>query len=248
MKNNWFTYLLIILFSVFLAEVKANELFEKANIAYQNEKFEEAHFLYDSLLKSGLSSAELHYNIANTLFKIDRLGEAILHYEKTLKLNPAFEDASFNLKVVRSRLNFKQPTEILNRSFASTLLARTPDYWAWAAVFMFVIMAVLYVLFLLSTNLKMRKLNLNTSVIALCLGIICMGFAFWQNKETDSSLAVVTNTEIEVYSEPNENAKTLFLLEEGATVKITENHESFIEIQFDAEKKGWVKTDEIQPV
>jgi tetratricopeptide (TPR) repeat protein len=248
MRNNWFTYLLSIAFSVFLTHGKSNELFEKANNAYQNENFEEAYMLYDSLFKKGLSSTELHYNTANALFRLDRLGAAILHYEKALKLDPAFEDASFNLKVARSRLSFKQPTEILNRSFAATLLTRTPDYWAWAAVFMFVIMAVFYVLFLLSTNLRMRKLNLNTGIAALGFGIVCMAFAFWQNKETASSLAVVTEREVEVYSEPNENAKTLFLLEKGATVKITETRDSFLEIQFDTEKKGWVKTEEIQPV
>lgn len=240
--------MLSLVFTLYLTIGKSNEIFELANKAYQNENFEEAHLLYDSLLISGLSSVELHYNTANALFRLNRLGEAILHYEKTLKLNPAFEDASFNLKVARSRLGFKQPTEILSRSFASTFLTRTPDYWAWAAVFMFAIMVVLYFLFLISSNLRMRRLNLNTSITAFCFGIICIAFAFWQNKETTSSLAVVTLQEIEVYSEPNENSKTLFLLEEGATVKITETRESFIEIQFDTEKKGWVKTEEIHPV
>lgn len=247
MLNNWisYTYLVICLFLPISAN--SQSLFDQANQAYVDEAYEKACSLYDSILSQGLSSAEVHYNLANVAFRLDKYGKAILHYEKAIKLNPAMDDAQFNLKIVRSKLPFKQ-SDIIDKGFASTVLARTSDYWAWVTVLLFFFAALFFALYLFSKTIRLRKLILSTILISMTLGAFCLLIAFWQHTNTHITRGVITNPVINVLLEPRDNAKTSFVLEEGATVKINETRNGYVEIQFDREKKGWIKESDVEKV
>jgi tetratricopeptide (TPR) repeat protein len=231
---------LIIALLLGCAYLPASASFDKANSLYEQEDFEGAYKIYDSIVKTGFTSAELHYNLASAAYRLDKKGEAVLHYEKALKLNPAFTDAAFNLKIVRSQLAFKQPDDYLDKSFASAVLMRSPDYWAYAGIFMLVLMSLFYVLFLYSSSTQLKRLTLNTLLVCGALAVVTFALALWQNNSNKTTRGVILEASASVLSEPSPNAKTLFILEEGATVLITDTQNDFLEVSFDHEKKGWI--------
>ena len=58
--------------------------------------------MYEKIKQLGYESEELYYNLGNAYFKSKQLGNAILHYEKALRLAPNNKDIQFNLKLVNS--------------------------------------------------------------------------------------------------------------------------------------------------
>ena len=78
--------------------------FTKANILYSESKFEEALKLYLDLEISKLESSSLFYNIANTYFRLSKIGSAIQYYKKALRLNPLDGDIKSNLDFAREAI------------------------------------------------------------------------------------------------------------------------------------------------
>lgn len=84
-----------------------DDSFAAANQDYVQGKYARAQQSYRALLIHGLPSPAIHYNLANTLVKMHRLGEAVGHYKQALRLNPPTElrsDVTSNLAAVRSQL------------------------------------------------------------------------------------------------------------------------------------------------
>ncbi len=84
--------------------------FNIGDVQYKKRNFEEAMTSYEKALSSEdiLLQAQSYYNIGNTLYKMGKLPESILSYKKALELNPADEDAKYNLEYVRAKLKDNQ--------------------------------------------------------------------------------------------------------------------------------------------
>ena len=74
--------------------------------------------VYENILKEGFSSGELYYNLANSYFKNEQLGKAILNYERAKWFLPRDNDLEFNYQHARSLIKgtFEySPTSLINR-------------------------------------------------------------------------------------------------------------------------------------
>src|SRR5207248_5283530 len=78
-----------------------NPAFAKANEAYSAGHFQEAVEGYQSLVNSGLWSANLFYELGNAWFRLGDYGEAILNYERALALDPHHPESDANLRIAR---------------------------------------------------------------------------------------------------------------------------------------------------
>ena len=78
-------------------EQTAEQLWNKANTAYINGDFHAAADTYEELLSRGVSSMKLYYNLGNAYFKDDRIGKAILYYNRALRLAPGNDDIRYCL-------------------------------------------------------------------------------------------------------------------------------------------------------
>ena len=64
---------------------------KRAEELYANKQYTEAADVYAEMFQYG-ESAALYYNYANTLYKSNQIGLAILNYERALRLDPTNED------------------------------------------------------------------------------------------------------------------------------------------------------------
>jgi hypothetical protein len=80
------------------------ETFDQACHAYEQGNWDQAAEGFRGLLRYGVADPRLEYNLANCEYKRGRLGEAILHYERARRLDPADPDIAANLALARSRI------------------------------------------------------------------------------------------------------------------------------------------------
>src|SRR4051812_19492543 len=67
------------------ATQRATHAFQLGNGAYEKNDYAKAADLYREALDEGVVNARLFYNYANSLFRLNQLGPAILYYEKAHK-------------------------------------------------------------------------------------------------------------------------------------------------------------------
>jgi len=74
---------------------------------YKKRKYEEALQAYQKALQKSDDAqlqSQSHYNIGNTYFRLNKWQESLLSYQEALKLNPADQDAKYNLEYVRAKV------------------------------------------------------------------------------------------------------------------------------------------------
>ncbi len=76
--NILFSILLLLISTIGFA---STDLQAKAEKAYSNKDYKQAITCYESILKEGLSSYKLYYNLGNAYYKNNELGKAIYNYE-----------------------------------------------------------------------------------------------------------------------------------------------------------------------
>ncbi len=76
-----------------------HQAWEQAVEAYGQKDYELAQKQWQALVDQGFESPDLYYNLANSYFRLEDIGRAILYYEKALLLAPRNEDIIQNLKI-----------------------------------------------------------------------------------------------------------------------------------------------------
>jgi tetratricopeptide (TPR) repeat protein len=83
------------------SQTAAAGLYAEGNAFYRQNEFATARERYMAAVESGVRDARLFYNLGNACFKSDRLGEAVLWYERAQRLEPRDPDILANLRFVR---------------------------------------------------------------------------------------------------------------------------------------------------
>ena len=91
------------------AKTTARAAWDEGIAAYERKEYAKAVEAFESIASLGEVSDDLYYNLANAYFKLGQqpdavrhfadgeLGRAVLNYHRALRLNPAMEDARYNL-------------------------------------------------------------------------------------------------------------------------------------------------------
>ena len=89
-----------------VAPADAQRSWRAGGEAFGRGQFAQAVELYLRAMgeQGGRSSADGHYNLATAYYRLGRMGEAILHFEKALKRSPRMDDAKHNLAIARRTL------------------------------------------------------------------------------------------------------------------------------------------------
>jgi len=91
--------------------------FNIGDALYKKRKYEEALQAYQKTLQKSDDAqlqSQSHYNLGNTYFRLNKWQESLLSYQEALKLNPADQDAKYNLEYVRAKIKEnaqKQPQD-----------------------------------------------------------------------------------------------------------------------------------------
>ena len=249
LKKN-FLIVLIFISYVCKGNDDAYHQFEKGNSFYASKEFDSALIAYKTVLQSKMISKELYLNLGNTFFKLDSIPQAILFFEKGIKLAPGDPDLSYNLQYCNKLIKDKNPIKksVLLNELIFSFLGKSPNYWAYSSVILLGLVCVMFAFFRLSIDSKWKKINFYSAIIVLILfGITVLLSSISKSKIKETKYGIVIKNSIKVRTEPSENASTAFLLHEGSKAKVTAEINEWIEISFN-EKKGWIRTNALERI
>ena len=106
-----------------------DSLYNSAIGKYEQGLYGEALGEFREILKRGVESPLLYYNMGNAAYRSNNLGYAILYYEKALKMDPGFEDAENNLRFVSQFRSdrFEQVPEPFLRKWIRAAVSYFPE-------------------------------------------------------------------------------------------------------------------------
>jgi hypothetical protein len=227
------------------------EIFERGNRAYDNERFDEAAEAYLTLLRYQIQDPRLEYNLGNAEFRRGRLGQAILHYERALRMDPTDPDIVANLRFARAqRLDrVPDPERPAVIDWIVTVQDRLgPDRQAWLAV-----VAVWLVCMQLAWGLSApgrwgaRHGWILAGLILVALLVGASWFATYDRLEGRST-AIVVQPVVEVLAGPGENNATLATVHEGLDVEVWGEREEWIQVRMPNGVSGWVRRGTVEVV
>lgn len=249
------TISLLFLSSLFALAQEGTDVFEQANAAYAEQRYDQAADLYQSLVDKGLASVELYYNLGNCYYKLDDIGSSVLYYEKALKLEPGYEDAAFNLKL--ANLKVADRVEPLREAFVfrminAALLTFSSDGWAkLCLIFLWIAFAVGGV-FLYVNVIAAKRVLFVFGVLLLLLAIITGFISLRQMSEEKANkegIIMVMNTYVK--SAPEPGSMDLFILREGVKVRLQEQSGEWQQVKIvdeEGDKVGWIKANDVAPI
>ena len=251
MKKTLYTLLvLLVSLSAFAQQTTVASLWNNAVEAYSAGKYDEAAEAYLSIEKSGQVSPELFYNLGNTYYRANKIGKAVLYYERALKLDPSNKDAQNNLQLARLKTLDKidaVPEFVLLTWIKNIRSAISSDGWAVLSLLLLAVALMLMLLYLFSRRSRIRKLFFILSLV--CFFVTAVSFLFslaLASNARESSSAVVTETLGSVKSAPQTGGNSIFILHEGTKVKILENVGEWYKIEIEDGRQGWIKANDVE--
>ena len=251
MKRIMIIFGILTVSAAWLSAQDADSLWNQAVKDYTEENYQEALAGFTALEADGYVSGELYYNIGNCYYKLGNcLGQSILYYERALKLDPSYEDAQVNLAIAREytldRIDEVPEFILLTwiKAFRDTV---SSDAWAWIALALFLVTAVMVLLFRFGGSPALRKTAFALAVAALLMTIISAVFAFnlRSGLESDGE-AVVTVPVSSVKSSPGSADQSLFILHEGTKVSVVDRLGEWYRIELSDGRQGWLETEDVE--
>ena len=223
--------LIMALWGVVPCLAQSSEAYEnwlvEGNAAYNEGNYDQALTLYGQIEEAGVESAALYYNMGNTYYKTKSFPMAILYYEKALKLDPGNEDIRVNLEIanmaVVDKINII-PQSFLARWWNSLKASFSADGWAWISLTVFGLLLLCLFIFLMSRHTGLRKAGFFVGLLMVVCLVFSVLFAFDQYRDMKhQDEAIVMSPTVTVKSAPSENGVNLFVLHEGAKVRIMDS-------------------------
>ena len=224
--------------------------FENANSAYNAGQYENAVMLYKEILESGRHSAELYFNLANSYYRLNQVGESIFYFEKAKQLNPTDEDINVNSNFAQNMAI--DAVEVLPKSQITKLREKTIDLFSQDGWAFFIILLAWFLVFFWGLYLwnKVPVIKRTFFIFSLVLGLLLMGSlsiaVIKSSKTADTTYGILFNKKIEVWAEPNSRAEVLFLLHQGTKVQMLDQLEEWRKIRIANGSEGWIKNGRVR--
>ena len=230
-----------------------DSLWNAANQAYAEGRWDDAVDGYEMIAGASLESAALWCNLGDAYYRTNNISKAILCYERALKVDPSYEDARFNLDFLNAQIQDRiDPVPELILKTWMRKISHTLDSDAWAICFLllFALTLAMVLMFILSPSLAGRRFGFFSAVVSLLLAVAALSFSLWQKNEyMKADAAIVMRPVSSVKSSPSyDSAKDLFVLHEGTKVKVIDSVGSWNNIELADGRQGWIPSSDIEKI
>ena len=231
--------------SAFGKALDPEDAFSKANSLYRAEKYDQAASEYEGIVRGGLASGNLYYNLGNCYLKKGEVGRAILNYERSRSFMPRDSALLANHRYATSLMKQRdmkpRTPPVVQRLNTNLTTGET------ITVF-FLIYFAFALFFVLSLFVKRLWILLRIIAMALCaLTIFAIVPLASKIIETDRS-AIVVGSITDAKLEPLDDATTNFPLYEGMKVNLLKERKLWQKVKRPDGKVGWVKAGTVERI
>ena len=223
--------------------VQGEDKFDLGNEAYAEGKYDEALFFYKGAIKQKGYSASLLYNMANAYYQKKDVGQAILHYERALYLDPGNTDIQANLSLARKDFGLiAEPVPDWQRFFNMLNL----NWWVMIASGAFGVFSLIYLLRGIRPGiLKGAPARILTTFCLLCFMAGGTGVAM---QYRNINRGVVIRDNVRLLVSPFDSASSSASIKDGKIVRIAKTYKDYLLVEGPNGKSGWIKRSAVESV
>lgn len=257
--KNYIIALLSILLSI---QTFSMTIGQQADSAYNAENYNLAISLYKQSIKDEGKSSDIYYNLGNACYRADKLGDAVINYERALRLNPTNNDARENLDFVKSRIQDKpeDDTAFLVALHQSVVKGMTANTWAWVAFFVFVLLMAAVALYIFATRVNLRKTGFFAGLVLLALFLYFLFVSYDASKMAtthDDAVVIVPSTQLtSVPRAAKTSSDKVVTIHEGTKVEIIDSVATpddpvspmWYNVKINNNTKAWLRSADVERI
>jgi len=216
--------------------------------AYENKQYDQAIALYEGILKDGVESAPLYFNLGDAYFKNGDLGRAVLNFYRARRLDPSDPDINHNLEFAQKFSSVQMEGVELNP--VGTFLTGIVDSYrlntmAWiSSLFFIVTLALLALRFGLGYRNSAIRSGLT---VALILLVITAGLTSYKYRvDYLVKRAVIVADDAKVRSGPTDQSDLELTGAPGLIVEVLSENSGYYNVLFENKRRGWIAKDQVE--
>jgi tetratricopeptide (TPR) repeat protein len=225
---------------------------QQAGELYRNAEFNKAIEIYEEIRNKGYEGTSLYFNLANSYYRIGKLGYAILNYERALRISPTDEDVKHNLVFAKlSTIDRIQPLPafFLFEWWEALLASLSANGWTYLVFLFYLILIFLFIFYFFAKTISQQKSVLFSGLGALIiLAISVLLLIVKINREQTHINAVVVEQSITVKTSPDSESTDAFVIHEGLVVKLEDKLDEWVKVKLVDGKVGWVDSDTLEKI
>ena len=216
--------------------------FDTANRFYESGKFSEALQAYEDLVKAGLDSPALFFNLGNAAFRSGQLGKSIAAFRESERRNPRDSDLRANLDFARR--SFTDNTTPPPRKWLDWNRRLTLNEWSIVTSALMWIWVLVNIGFQFKPELKMKWGGFSKlTLVCLIFTAASSGLAYHISRP--GTEGVIATTTAAVRYGPFSESQSNISLRDGCEVLVIDTKEDWIQIRDGANRTGWLPKEQI---
>jgi len=222
--------------------VPYNTWWQKGNQYYQQKQYDSAVYYYEQIAALKPLNAEVYYNLGTSYYRLNKIGPAVLNFERALHINPNYKEASENLILTQSRISNRvvSGSDIFFVKWWQSLTdAKKATPWAVVCfvIFLLVIIGLLY-----------KRLDKNQSwVRPQLIGLLSFAWVVFlllsfiaSQKASGSNDAVIMQNDAPLMNN-EQKGKPQSLVPEGTKVELINEKAGWVEVRLPDGRSGWMQ-------
>lgn len=263
MKNFILTLVIsIICLSPLHGKAQGNQLIQQADSAYNADDFRQAADMYLGVIQQYGPSTKLYFNLGNSYYRLGEMGNAIIAYERALRLDPSDKDVHYNLDFVNARIT-DRPGErgtFLGNAIDTISTSANSNVWAWIAFACFTLTLAGLLAYLFSRVVTVRKFGFFGGIVTLLGCCICLFLSYRSAKIVTADNEAVITVPSTILSTtprvPQDRSQEAMLLHEGTKVTILDSVRSttdsinslWYDVEIDNAHRAWINAAAVQKI
>lgn len=213
------------------------DLFQQANVLAAEGAYAEAIPLYQTALEQ-LSTANLHYNLGNAFYQTTNWGQARLHWEKTLAIDPRNASARHNL----DRLLQEQDLQPIPAKFSGFIQLLSLTQWTWLGGLTF------WGLVIVILRIRWKNPRVLYPVGILCALLALVSLTAVLLTRPDFADAIILSEKNSLHVAPISNSPLTTKLRAGQWVHIQETHGEYVRIRLSDGQDGFLPSSQLAAI
>lgn len=235
--------LLILLSQVALAKGEVyTAWWQQANKHYQQKNYDSAAHYYAQIAKLEPRNADVYYNLGNTYYRLNDVGNAVLNYEKALHIQPSHRQAADNLYLAQNRISNRiqqMPEIFFVRWWKSMTQQGLANTYAIVAILLFLAVLGYHIASRLGKVTFTIPTQATVAAIALIAVLVTLGIVAG-GRMANSGMAVIMTEGTPMMAQPK-FGQSVSLIPEGTTVELKGSSADWYEITLPDGRSGWVQ-------
>ncbi len=251
-NKNLYIFLIISILCTSILQTQASNA--EAENAYNRKQYDKAAELFEQQVahhkQQGKQAAMLYYNLGNAYYRSGKIANAVLNYERALRLDPSNNLIRNNIAFANTRIEDKQmqkPQLIFTWWINAISNMLTANGWATWAIVTFLLLLASVGLFLFAKQIRMRQIFFYSGIALLCFCVVFNVFAYWQKQQSiANNQAIVMSPTLTVRTTPDESSSEIVMLHAGSKLVILQTQGNWYRIEAPNGDKGWVNKNKVE--